>query len=304
MVAALIVGYGSIGRRHARVLRELGCVVGIVSRRAIDDGPRFSTLEDAFAAKQLDYVIVATETSAHGDAVESLLKIDHRGRLLIEKPLGAMPKAIFSAPLMLAAVGYNLRFHPALAALAGMVAHEQIVSMEAYCGQYLPDWRPGTDYRQSYSADPSRGGGVLRDLSHELDYLMWLGGTWRRVAGIGGHLSSLEIKSDDCWSLTLQLERCPAVSVQLNYLDRPGRRSLVVNTTAHTFALDFMRNVLTCDGAEQVFPLQADDTYKSLHRAVLANDASRLCSLADGERVMRLIAASERAAAEGCWINA
>ena len=59
-----------------------------------------------------------------------------------------MPAALFDAPFELAAVGYNLRFHPVMVALADAVAGSDCLTMQAYCGQWLPDWRPGTDYRE------------------------------------------------------------------------------------------------------------------------------------------------------------
>ena len=302
MTAAIVVGYGSSGRRHARVLNELGCDTGVVSRRAVDFAPRFATISAALSARAVDYVVVANETSAHGAAVEELLARGYAGKLLIEKPLGEMSAAALAAPFELAAVGYNLRFHPVMAALADVVADQRLLAMQAYCGQWLPDWRPQTDYRESYSADPARGGGVLRDLSHELDYVLWLGGSWRRVAGIGGRIGPLEIRSDDCWSLVLELDRCPSVSVQINYLDRPGRRELIVNTVEHTYSADLIRGTLESDGRTQKFEIDADDTYRAQHRAVLAGDAARLCSIGQGNRVMQLIAASERAASQGRWI--
>lgn len=303
MVAAIVVGYGSIGRRHARVLRELGCDVAVVSHRSAEHSPSFATLDRALSDRRPDYVVVANETSAHATAVEELMRREYVGRLLIEKPLGEMPGAVFDAAFKLAAVGYNLRFHPAMLALADALAGERLISIQAYCGQYLPDWRPGTDFRDSYSADPARGGGVLRDLSHELDYLLWLGGPCRRVAALGGHLSPLDIKSDDCWSVVLELERCPAVSVQVNYLDRPGRRQIVVNTADHTFVADLIRNTLTRDGREQSFTLEPDHTYRAEHRAVLSGDTARLSTLLDGHRVMQLIAAIERAAKDRQWVR-
>jgi predicted dehydrogenase len=304
MTVAIVVGYGSIGQRHVRVLRQLGCDVAVVSRRPVDYQPLFATISDALSALRVDYVVIANETSAHTAAVQELLAKHYEGRLLVEKPLGAMPMAVFEAPFRIAAAGYNLRFHPVMTALADAVARDRLVAMQAYCGQYLPDWRPGTDFRTSYSADPARGGGVLRDLSHELDYLLWLGGSWRRVAGLGGHLSTLEIQSDDCWALLLELDRCPAVSLQINYLDRPGSRRLIVNTARHTYNADLIRNTLTRDGQEQTFELEADHTYKEQHSAILAGDTTRLCSLAQGRRVMQLIDATERAAGQGCWVSA
>jgi predicted dehydrogenase len=298
MTKALVIGYGSIGRRHARILADLGCEVAVVSRRSLDDVTHFANVAEAIKNVRPDYAVVANETSAHLAVVDELATAGFCGKLLIEKPLGgAIPPHDFA----LCAVAYNLRFHPALTELAVALANEKILAMQIYCGQYLPDWRPGADYRRSYSADATQGGGVLRDLSHELDYLLWLGGAWRRAAAIGGRFGDLEITSDDCWALLLELERCRCATVQINYLDRPGRRQIIVNTHAHSFAVDFNQAVLMRDGEVQRFTVDRDDTYRAQHRAMLAGDTSRLCSLADGEGVMKLIAASEKAARERAW---
>ena len=256
MTTAIVIGHGSIGQRHVRLLQQLGCEVAVVSRREINHTPRFETVGIALRSVKADYVVVANATSDHGPTVKQLIDNGYSGRLLVEKPLGGDYALVRHGAFSLAAVGYNLRFHPAMAALAEELEGECLLAIQVYCGQYLPDWRPGTDYRLSYSADPGQGGGVLRDLSHELDYLLWLGGIWRRVATLGGRFSSLEIRSDDCWAMLVELERCPVASVQINYLDRPGRRQVIVNTERHTYCADLIRATLTRDGAEQSFKLE------------------------------------------------
>jgi predicted dehydrogenase len=301
MTKALVIGYGSIGSRHARLLGELGCEVAVVSRRTLENIRHFANVTTAIKNFRPDYAVIANETSAHSGTVEELAAAGFCGKLLIEKPLGGVVPHDYFA---FCAVAYNLRFHPALAELATALAGETILAMQVYCGQYLPDWRPGNDYRTGYSADVARGGGVLRDLSHELDYVLWLGGTWRRAAAIGGHFSKLEINADDCWAVLLELERCRCATIQINYLDRPGRRQIVVNTSAHTFAVDFSGAVLIRDGETQRFTVDRDDTYRAQHQAMLSSDTSRLCGLDEGEDVMNLIAASEKAAREQVWVAA
>lgn len=301
MTKALVIGYGSIGRRHARILSELGCDVAVVSRRQLDEVHHFADIGDAVRTMSPDYAVVANETSGHVEAVDALAAAGFDGKLLIEKPMGGtVEKGRFAQ----VAVAYNLRFHPAVSRLADILESETIVAMQVYCGQYLPDWRPGTDYRQSYSADPERGGGVLRDLSHELDLLLWLAGPCRRIAAIGGRLGALEIASDDCWALLLELERCRCATLQVNYLDRPGRRQIIVNTIGHTYVVDFAKAALICDGQAQEFAIDRDESYRAQHRAAIAGDTSYLCSLNEGARVMELIAAAERAAREHVWVAA
>jgi predicted dehydrogenase len=302
MTKALVIGYGSIGRRHARILAELGCEVAVVSRRPLDEGRRFADIAEAVTTMQPDYAVIANETSAHVAAADALAAAGFSGELLVEKPLGGA--VANGAGFARCAVAYNLRFHPAVIRLAELLRGETIVAIQVYCGQYLPDWRPGTDYRTSYSADPARGGGVLRDLSHELDLLLLLAGPWRRVAALGGRFGALDIASDECWALLVELERCPCATLQVNYLDRPGRREIVVNTADHTYRVDFGRAALISDGEVEEFAADRDATYRAQHRAMMAGDTAHLCSLDEGTRVMGLIAAAERAAGAQEWVAA
>jgi hypothetical protein len=145
---------------------------------------------------------------------------------------------------------------------------------------------------------------VLRDLSHELDLLLLLAGPWQRVAALGGNLGVLDIASDECWALLVELERCRCATLQVNYLDRPGRREIVVNTADHTYQLDFGRAALTSDGEVEEFTVDPDATYRAQHRALMTGDTAHLCSLEEGTRVMDLIAAAERAAGAQEWVAA
>ncbi len=270
----------------------------------IDDIRCFPSIAEALKTGTIDYAVVANETSEHAAAIAELRSSGFHGRLLIEKPLSNMPREVTGDGFACAGVGYNLRFHPVITALADAVAKQRILSMQVYCGQYLPDWRPGRDYRTIYSGSVAAGGGVLRDLSHELDYLLWIGGPWRRVAELGGHISNLEIESDDCFALLVELERCPIATLQVNYVDHPGRREIIVNTVGHTYRADLIAKTLVTDDKVQSFDVERDATYIAEHDAVLAGDFTRLCRLDEGERVVEFVAAGARAAAEGRWVTA
>lgn len=304
MTRALVIGFGSIGRRHAHILAELGCIVAVVSRRPVEGVAGFATLAEGMGKFVPDYVVIATETSAHRSQLAELAALGFTGRVLVEKPLDIAPGELPAHRFQAVRLAYNLRFHPLLTALKEHLAGQRILSAQIYCGQYLPDWRPGTDYRQSYSADPARGGGVLRDLSHELDLARWLFGGWTRLAALGGRLGPLEIASDDCWGLLMEAESCPVVSVQVNYLDRPGRRDVLVNTAAHTFSAQLGAGTLSIDGEARSFAVSRDDTYRAQHRAMLDGRYGLLCGLEEGEAIMRTIDAAERAAITGQWISA
>ncbi len=301
--AALVVGMGSIGRRHARLLGDLGLDVAAVSRRDGVATRCYSTLAAALAQERPGYVVIANETAAHRQTLAALAELGFAGTVLVEKPLFERPQKLPENRFSGLFVGYNLRFHPVLREMARLLAEEPAISAQVYVGQYLPDWRPGRDYRTTASASRAAGGGVLRDLSHELDYMTWLFGPCLRVAALGGRFGDLAIETDDVQGLLLAFARCPVVTAQLNYLDRQGGRDIVVNTARRTLRADLVTGTLRVDGEEKHFAIERDDTYRAQHQAALGNRRDGLCTAAEGAAVLDLIAAAETAAATGRWVT-
>jgi predicted dehydrogenase len=301
--SALVIGLGSIGRRHVRLLRELGLDVGTVSRRKTGEEHCHASIAAGLRATSARYVVIASETTVHREALIALADAGYSGTVMVEKPLFAAPAPLPAHRFGGLYVGYNLRFHPVLQAIQRLLAEEPAISAQIYVGQYLPDWRPGRDYRQTASATRASGGGVLRDLSHELDYMSWLFGPCRRVAALGGHMGPLDIDADDVQALLLSFERCAVATAQLNYLDRQSAREIVINTATRTIRADLLRGTLRVNNEETRFSLERDQTYLAQHRSALGNDRAALCGAADGLAVTALIAAAERAAARSAWVK-
>lgn len=297
---ALIVGYGSVGQRHARVLDLLGYEVAVVSRRGEAGGrPIIGSLAEAGRS---DYVVIATETAEHADALHALAKSGHKGDVLVEKPLFATAQAIPSHCFRNAGVGYNLRFHPVVQALRAALAGRAAQMAELCVGQWLGDWRPGRDTAKVYSATRAGGGGVLRDLSHELDLAVWMFGEWNDVAARGGRYGNITVDADDAWGILLSCEQCPLVTINLNCLERPGRRTITLQQDGATLRADLVANTLEINGRTQRFMVERDGTYAAMHRA-LSNGASDVCSLERGLKVCELVQAIEMAQTERRWIG-
>ena len=298
-IKSLIIGYGSIGRRHETVLNQLGSETALVSRHA---EVTYRTLEEGLEHFQPDYVVVANRTSEHAETLDQLEAGGFRGSCLVEKPLSGEPPTSSLDYSFSVRLGYVLRFHPLFLAASKALQGQAIYSIHAYAGQYLPDWRPDTDYRESYSSRKEQGGGVLRDLSHELDYLQALAGTWRKVAALGGHFSKLEINSDDVFGLLFETEHCPVISCQVNYLDRNVRRDCTIQYEEGTLFLDFIRNRLIHNGTEQQFEMERNDLFRAMHQSALGNKSKEGCTLNEAKDTMELIAAAERSAEENVWV--
>lgn len=300
----LVAGYGSIGARHARLAAQLGHRVEVVSRNSDCPFPLHASIAGAVRDGRPDRVLVANETALHAQVLESLHQAGYDGPLLIEKPVFMAARQLpahlaqYRAPVF---VAYNMRFHPMIAALRDWLQGQALVSAAFEVGQYLPDWRPGTDYRKSYSADPALGGGVLRDLSHEIDLAIWLAGEFTQLSALGGQLSALEIRSDDAYAILGRTARCRLVTVALNYLNRPARRCITINTNQGTAQLDFIRGELNLNGQVQQIESGRDLTYTHQLEAFFALDARVLCPLRDGLSGLHAVEAIERASGTLSW---
>lgn len=298
----LVIGMGSIGQRHARILREDGHRVGAVSRRPDSWDPAYPTVAAALDAMgPVGYVVVATETSDHGNALDQLARADYRGLVLVEKPLFSSARPLPENRFEGLFVGYNLRFHSLVRQFRAIAMDGGVACATLYAGQHLAQWRKGTDYRDGYSARRALGGGVLRDLSHELDYALWALGDWRRVAALGGRVGGLEIDSEDAVTLLLEAERCPILSVHLNYLHVPGKRTISAHSRGRSYEFDLVGGLATVDGETTPVGDGIAQTYKMLHSAVLEGRHETLCTANEGLDVVKLIEAAELSIGSGNW---
>ena len=233
-----VAGLGWAGRRHLANLETLGYETA---------GGR---LEQA-ASWRPDALVIATPTSHH---LEALRWAVERGvHTYVEKPIAASTEGV--SELLAAAedrdltvaVGYNLRFHPALEVIRAAVEEGRIgrlLSVRAEVGQYLPDWQPDRDYRQSYAARRELGGGALLTLSHELDYVRWIAGEVVECRGLATRVSDLDLDVDDVAEVILRHESGMIGSVHLDMLDRRyNRRSRWVGSDG-TIAWEWAEPVL------------------------------------------------------------
>ena len=301
-VKVAVVGAGSIGQRHQRLLQELGHEVVVISKSS--KSAKYKSISDALTQESFEYIVLASQTSQHFADLSVLSEKSFVGSVLVEKPIFDRSEKLKPNRFKLLAVGYNLRFHPAIIWLQKTLPQlGAISSANLYVGQYLPTWRPDSDYRNSSSAKTDTGGGVLRDLSHELDLVQYIFGDWNKLTAIGGKFSDLEIETDDTFSILMQTDQCSAVSVQMNYSDRLRQRMITVNGNNGTIQIDLVSNSATFNNSQMSFDVQPDSTYVSQHNAVIHNQDLSICSLADALKVVATIEAVEKSAKKSKWIT-
>ena len=236
----IILGTGSIGMLHARLVKKLGYSPVLISVR--DSRRRELEGEGYEVAKNLEEVadlavacIIATETNRHvADAAKAMsLGL----RVLVEKPLGVsevevrgMAENCGAEALAQLRVVCPLRWYGAISEVKKRLsALGRIHSVNICCQSYLPAWRPNRDYKESYSASPEQGG-VVRDLVHEIDYCHDLFGLpdSDKLQVVGSDGGQIGIRSTSNVLMTWKRNDGGLVSIQLDYLTRSARRSLRV----------------------------------------------------------------------------
>lgn len=231
----LIAGTGSIGRRHIGNLQKLipGCKFSLLRQGGVEDsfslnlGARvFGSIEDALSI-DVDLAVVATPSALHIDLLPGL--ITERIPAYVEKPIVTAPSHSEEVRAVLGnkregLSGFNFRYLPSLQRARDMIRNGMIgnvVRASLVAGQWLPDWRPSANYRESYSASTVLGGGVHFDLVHELDVARWFFGDFEVVKAVCGKLSDLEVESPDTAVILLAKRGGgPLVSISLDYVSR------------------------------------------------------------------------------------
>jgi predicted dehydrogenase len=300
-VKTLVIGAGSIGERHARILTELTHEVSFVSSRSDLKLPTYRSISEALKMTPFEYIVVASPTSRHENDLIEIFKNEFKGKGVIEKPIfhKTPQRPVWAKAFN---VGYNLRFHPLLQELRKRLSEEKIISAEVYVGQHLSQWRVGRDYRETSSAKKEFGGGVLRDLSHEFDYLIWLLGEWSSVSASGGNRGNLGIETEDCYHLMIDFENGATASVAMNYLDQTPERAIRILTNKGTHHLDLIRGKLGFNAYEILHAGERDETYRSMHQSILREEGIAT-TFSEGLNVVHFIESAEKANSDRKWIN-
>jgi predicted dehydrogenase len=322
MKNVLVCGFGSIGQKHAEHLRDLDVSVRIWRER-IERGAAVRESGYTFepdlqkALCWADAVIVATATDLHMDL--ACRAAEARKALYIEKPLSHdrqnVERLRAAAEGLVVEIGCQFRRHPGLIRLKEHLASGDdgpVLAFQAWVGQRLDQWRPGTDYRLAYSADTSRGGGALFDLVHEIDLIHWLVGPVQTVCADLRRNSDLEIKTEDLANLILVTKGGAAGVVQLDMLSPAYRRGLQIVCRRAVWHWDFICGTLIRDDGHQtqtvcLEPLSGKYLLRNLMEYFLKRmefpDLPPACSLAEGIHDLDILLTARQSAASGMRLS-
>lgn len=310
---ALVVGYGSIGRRHIDILiNNFGVeerdifVLDLSPDRATEAEGAGLAIASPEDPPTVDICVISASTAAH----ESILKTLPLPRklLYVEKPLGKDFRTI--APVARAineraskdgckvVVGYMLRHHPAVKRAKEIISSGElgrVLKYRAECGMYLPNWHPWEDYRSFYMSKVDGGGGALLDISHEIDLVRYLVGDVKTVSGVFGNLSSLECSSDDFAEMMLGHETGAIGSVSLDLIARDTFRKTRLVLEKGEVEIDFIQRslrVATDINSYELdeYELDRNDLYIEQYKDALSDaEVGSSCSIIEGLKVMEII---------------
>ena len=243
----VLIGLGSIGRKHVQAIRIVKPDAQFIALRSQGNAEKEEGIKNIFSFSELDvkpdFVIISNPTNLHYESI--LQAIELNVPLFIEKPsLSSLEDSEellgkINQNKIITYTACNLRFHPVLQFMKNYLQNEsaRINEVNIYCGSYLPDWRPGRNFREIYSAKKEMGGGAHLDLIHEIDYAYWLFGSPDFHQSILRSNSSLKISSVDYANYNL-LYNGFATNIVLNYYRKDAKRTLEIVLDDKTILAD------------------------------------------------------------------
>lgn len=324
----LIIGAGSVGKRHARNLASLGCRVSCTDpredRRAEMAGEvalvaGFADEKQALAAGSYDGVVIGSPPNMH--VPQAIAALEAGLPVLLEKPAAptaaaaktlaaAVDKA--SAPLLM---GYTWRWWPPLAGVRKRLADKEngdVLHVQFHMSAHLADWHPWEPYQEFFMSRRELGGGALLDESHWIDLMLWLFGVPAKVSGRIEKISPLEIDSDDNVDLAFVYESGPRVTMHLDLYGRPHEKFIrFVGTEGTLFWSADPNETRLAHGWKQEWQTEShscerNDMFVAVAREfldVVGGKPVTTCTMADGLKVLEVIEAARKASDTGCTVE-
>lgn len=266
------VGVGSIAKRHIANLKQIcgqrGIDVSIDAYRHAVPTAEVTEVESIFTSVEdvpadYDAIFITNPTELH---LQALQQFHNKGKhFFIEKPLVSawqleQAKHFEKRADTVYYVACPLRYNAVIQYIKKEIPADTVLSVRSISSSYLPDWRPGQDYRNTYSAQKKLGGGVSIDLIHEWDYLTYLFGWPKKVACLMGKISPLEIDSDD-YAVYIAAYDGKIAELHLDYFGRKPIRTIELFTETDTIVGDLVNQKIRYlrEERELVFEEERDD---------------------------------------------
>lgn len=246
----LIFGYNSAGQKHLLPIKKIlpASKIKVFVRKVKDSKNDYITKLNEIKIFRPQLSIVANPSSQRLNICRFLIK--NKSNILIEKPLSSNlsdAKKIFNLSKKnrnIIRIGYNLRQLSSLQYIKNIIKKKKLGKINfirAEVGKYLPDWR-NVNYRRSVSSSKKLGGGVLNELSHEIDYLQWIFGGFYSVFCDIQKRSNLKINVEDIANIILFLKNGTPINLSLDFCRRDNKRALYISGEKNSLKWDGIKN--------------------------------------------------------------
>jgi predicted dehydrogenase len=261
----LIIGAGSIGERYIRNLWLLGYKnIAVLRTRNLpfrDIGEARVTVIKSWEEVEVLKPVVAFICNPTAMHLTSAMECVTRGiHVIVEKPLSHTCDGLDELASLarkknvLVQVGYMMRYHPLIKKVYHHVSAEtfgKLIQIQSHWGEYLPDWHPWEDYRDSYAARREMGGGAALTLSHDLDLACWIaGGTLVEYKRMYNFASALEVDVESGADFLFRFSTGVTANVHLNFFQRTKERWYKYLFEHAVIKIDFFRNEMIIQDAE------------------------------------------------------
>jgi len=223
----LIIGFGSIGRKHYKIIKKFSISKNIKILSSQSQIP--NKIKDFKTAIKFspDLIIISSTTNLHLKYIKLVEKYFTNKKVLIEKPL-FKNKYNLSVKKNKYYLGYHFRFDPVINFIKKKIKNQKIYSVISQNYSYLPNWRPQRNYSKTSSAMKKLGGGVLRDLSHELDFISWIFGKLQIRFAKNNKISNLKINTDDNLLVNGRTKKVADITLSTNFFSKILKRKIYI----------------------------------------------------------------------------
>ena len=289
----MIIGFGSIGKRHAKLLKNFKSISKIYILTKQNCG-NFRKIKHISEVRNInpDYILICSRTSNHFKHLSYLEKNISNKTILVEKPLFKDVRKL-KIKKNKVFVGYNFRYHPIIQFIKKYVNNKKLFSANVICHSYLPHWRKNINYTESNSAKKTYGGGALLELSHEIDYLQWIFKKIKKINyAIISKTSKLKVDTEDSVMIAGKTDLVNFF-IDLNFFSQYAQRSIIINGNNFTLKADLINNTIEIFKMKRKkiikFKIDNNYSYKEQHKSILNNNYENSCSYKEGLKLMILL---------------
>lgn len=323
----LVVGAGSIGKRHLRNLLHIGIPnTSLFAVETRDDRQSevkelginniYKSIDEATQENKINAAIICSPTSLH---IEHAIEIGKKNiHLMIEKPLSRdlqnidQLKNIVEENNLVVLMAYIFRFSPLTKKVKELLENNtigKVLYVRGEFSEYLPDWHPWEDYRSFYMAKKSEGGGSILDQSHIMDLVHYLFGGFETVSALNSKISSLELEADDFAEMIIKLKSGVIASIHTDIFGRDHKKSLEIKGEKGNIIWDFYKNSVSMYDAKAKSTTKFDNFSKDFNNVYIdeikhfinccKSEENSVADLQDGIETMELILSAERSQGSG-----